>query len=72
MKKRSKLTSLTATLPVRVLTMPEACECLHASRSTIYRMLRRREIPAFRVGSDWRFNIEDLERWMGKSQGLAR
>jgi Helix-turn-helix domain len=29
--------------------------------STIYRLLRRHEIPAFHIGSDWRFNIEEID-----------
>jgi excisionase family DNA binding protein len=32
-------------------------------RFTIYRLLKRHEIPAFQVGSDWRFNIEEIDRW---------
>jgi hypothetical protein len=24
----------------------------------------KREIPAFRMGSDWRFNIESIDRWV--------
>ena len=50
----------------RVLTIPEVSEYLRVSRQTIYRMLRRGDIPAFRIGGDWRFNIEDLEHWIGR------
>lgn len=31
--------------------------------STIYRMLRRGEITGFKIGSDWRFNITDTDKW---------
>jgi excisionase family DNA binding protein len=31
--------------------------------STIYRLLRHNQIPAFHMGSDWRFNIESIDRW---------
>jgi excisionase family DNA binding protein len=47
----------------KVLTVPELCQYLRVHRSTIYRLLRRRELPAFRVGSDWRFNREAIDRW---------
>jgi excisionase family DNA binding protein len=40
----------------RVLTLGEVADYLHVSRATIYRLLKRNEIPAFKVGSDWRFN----------------
>jgi len=43
----------------KVLTIPEVSEYLRVSRQTIYRMLRRRDIPAFRLGGDW--NIPSLE-----------
>jgi excisionase family DNA binding protein len=50
----------------KVLTISEVSEYLHVSRQTIYRMLRRGDIPAFRIGGDWRFNIEDLGHWIEK------
>lgn len=50
----------------KVLTIREVSEYLRVSRQTIYRMLRRGDIPAFRIGGDWRFNIEDLGRWVEK------
>ena len=50
----------------KVLTISEVSDYLRVSRQTIYRMLRRRNIPAFRIGGDWRFNIEDLEYWIEK------
>jgi excisionase family DNA binding protein len=31
--------------------------------STIYRLLKHNQIPAFHVGSDWRFNIETIDSW---------
>ncbi|HSR58476.1 MAG TPA: helix-turn-helix domain-containing protein [Candidatus Binataceae bacterium] len=47
----------------RVLTVKEVADYLHVHQSTIYRMLKRAQLPAFRVGSDWRFNIENIDRW---------
>ncbi|HEY2485725.1 MAG TPA: helix-turn-helix domain-containing protein [Candidatus Binataceae bacterium] len=47
----------------KVLTVTEVAEYLHVHPSTIYRLLRKREIPAFRVGSDWRFNRESIDDW---------
>ena len=52
------------TVKRKVLTIPEVSEYLRVSRQTIYRMLRRGDIPAFRIGGDWRFNIEDLGHWI--------
>jgi len=47
----------------RVLTVKEVANYLHVHQSTIYRMLKRAQLPAFRVGSDWRFNVETIDRW---------
>jgi excisionase family DNA binding protein len=47
----------------KVLTVAELADYLHVHPSTIYRLLRRKEIPAFRVGSDWRFNRESIDSW---------
>jgi excisionase family DNA binding protein len=46
-----------------VLTVKEIASYLRCSRITIYKLLKRREIPAFKIGGDWRFNLEDIERW---------
>ena len=52
----------------KVLTVTELSNYLHIHRWTIYRLLRERELPAFRVGSDWRFNIEMMDEWrLGKT-----
>jgi excisionase family DNA binding protein len=60
----NKRTDIASILEWKVLTIPEVSEYLRVSRKTIYRMLQRRDIPAFRLGGDWRINIEDLERWI--------
>lgn len=47
----------------KVMTVVEVSQYLHVHPSTIYRLLRKKEIPAFRVGSDWRFNRESIDNW---------
>jgi excisionase family DNA binding protein len=51
------------TSPSKVMTVREVCAYLRVSRATIYRLLKEHQIPAFRLGSDWRFNIEEIDRW---------
>jgi excisionase family DNA binding protein len=48
----------------KVLTLSEVSDYLNVSPVTIYRLLKRKRIPAFRVAGNWRFNIEDLALWM--------
>ena len=48
----------------RVMTLNELADYLRVHPSTIYRLLKRRGLPAFKVGSDWRFNSESIDRWL--------
>jgi excisionase family DNA binding protein len=50
----------------KVLTLEEMADFLHVHPSTVYRLLKNRRIPAFKVGSDWRFNQESIEQWVKK------
>jgi excisionase family DNA binding protein len=53
---------------VKVLTVIDLANYLRVHRATIYRLLKNRELPAFKVGGDWRFNIEMIDEWrLGKT-----
>jgi excisionase family DNA binding protein len=58
--------------PAKVLTVREVSEYLRVHPSTIYRLLRQRQLPAFRVGSDWRFNVEAIDRWRSRMEAGAQ
>ena len=47
----------------KVLTVKELCHYLRVHQSTVYRLLKKGMLPGFKVGSDWRFNIEAIDRW---------
>jgi excisionase family DNA binding protein len=46
-----------------ILTVENVAEYLQVHPSTIYCLLKQKRIPAFKVGSDWRFNRESIDRW---------
>jgi excisionase family DNA binding protein len=46
-----------------VMTVRELADYLRVHPSTIYRLLKQKRIPAFKVGSDWRFNREAIDHW---------
>lgn len=52
----------------RLMTVREVSAYLRVDRSTIYRLVRTGRIPAFRVGSDWRFDIEAIDRWTSEQE----
>jgi excisionase family DNA binding protein len=47
----------------KVLTVGELSEYLRVHRSTIYRLLKKGQLPGFKIGSDWRFNVEAIDQW---------
>jgi excisionase family DNA binding protein len=46
------------------LTLAEAAARLRVSTHTVYKMCRTGDIPARRVGRQWRIRIRDLEDWL--------
>ena len=48
----------------KYLTVAELSEFLQIHKTTIYRLLRQRKLPGFRIGSDWRFSLEAIEEWV--------
>ena len=55
----------------KVLTASELSEYLRVHRSTIYRLLKKGQLPGFKIGSDWRFNVEAIDQWR-MQQGAAQ
>jgi excisionase family DNA binding protein len=47
-----------------ILTVKELCDLLRLHPITVYRLARQNKIPRFRVGNEWRFRRDVLERWM--------
>jgi excisionase family DNA binding protein len=54
----------------KVITISELADYLHVHRSTLYRLLKKGQLPGFKIGSDWRFNVEAIDRWR-MQQGVA-
>ncbi len=48
------------------MTAQELADYLRVSLTTVYRMANRKQLPGFRVGSEWRFSIEEVNRWFRK------
>jgi excisionase family DNA binding protein len=49
--------------PKTLMTLQETADYLRVTRSTIHRLLKGNQIPAFRIGRHWRFNLEEIENW---------
>jgi len=50
------------------LTSREVCKLLKISRRTLYRFVKARQIPAFRVGGSLRFLRQDVVRFLSQNR----
>ena len=48
----------------QILTVKEVATYLKVNDRTIYRMAMSGKIPAFRVGSSWRFKSSEIGAWI--------
>jgi len=46
------------------LTLEQIAEYLQMSESSIYKMAQTSKIPAYKVGRQWRFKKEEIDRWI--------
>ena len=47
-----------------IFTIKELAAYLKTSEKTIYRLVSKNEIPAFKVGVIWRFEKSAVDRWV--------
>lgn len=50
----------------RLLTAAEVAEDLRVSTMTVYRLIRRGDLPAVRVGRNYRVRLADLETYLAE------
>lgn len=48
----------------RTLTIKELAKYLNVTERTIYNLLERGELPGFKVGANWRFRKEEINKWI--------
>ena len=53
----------------KLLTTRELEELLQLDRVTIYRLVKDGELPALRVGGQWRFSSEAIDAWLKTQHG---
>ncbi len=51
-----------------ILTLENVAEYLRVHPSTIYRLLKRKQLPAFKIGRDWRFSLESIDQWRADAE----
>ena len=52
-----------------LMTVEEMADYLRVTKKTIYRLLRRGNIPATKVGKQWRFDRDLIDEWLRRKPG---
>jgi excisionase family DNA binding protein len=55
-------------LMANIVTAKEVGKYLKLSESTIYKLAATGEIPGFRIGDSWRFDMEEILKMIGESK----
>ncbi len=50
-----------------LLTLEQVAEYLNVNKFTVYRLLAQKDLPAFKVGNQWRFKRELVDAWLKKN-----
>jgi len=51
-------------MAIKLLTLAEAATILKISKRTLHRMIQHRQIPAFKVGGQWRILESRFQEWV--------
>jgi excisionase family DNA binding protein len=51
-----------------ILTVETVAEYLRLHPSTVYRLLKGKQLPAFKLGREWRLNRESIDRWRVRAE----
>jgi excisionase family DNA binding protein len=54
-----------------LLTTAQVAEYLKVDKFTVYRLVTQKNIPAFKVGNQWRFNKDMIDAWLLKNSNLS-
>ena len=46
------------------LDFKELTSYLKMPKSTLYRMVQQKELPGHKIGRSWRFDREEIDRWI--------
>jgi excisionase family DNA binding protein len=53
-----------------LLTTEQLAKYLKVDKFTVYRLVSQKKIPAFRVGSQWRYKKKLVDEWLKRNPNL--
>ncbi|HWO41823.1 MAG TPA: helix-turn-helix domain-containing protein [Candidatus Eisenbacteria bacterium] len=54
-----------------LLTVKQVADYLKIDKFTVYRLVTQGKLPAYKVGSQWRFNKKMLDRWLRQNLNVG-
>lgn len=52
----------------RYYSMPEIMQYLGVSRDSVLRWIATKEMPAHKVGKNWKFKISEIDEWINSGK----
>lgn len=59
-------------MPEQLLTLEQVAAYLNVDKFTVYRLLADKDLPAFKVGNQWRFKKKLIENWLQKNSNVQK
>ena len=56
---------------LQLMNLANAALILQVSKRTLLRMIQQKEVPAFKVGGQWRFRQAQLKNWLDEKEREA-
>jgi len=56
----------------KLMTAKELSQFLKLSESTIYKLVSNGEIPGFKIGDCWRFELEEIWKLIRESKNITK
>lgn len=54
-----------------LITIQQVADYLKVDRFTVYRLVTKKRIPAFKVGGQWRFKQEMIDSWLMRNSNMS-
>ena len=54
-----------------IMDVDGLCDYLQDSRSTVYKLSQNAEVPAHKVGRNWRFFRDEIDQWLRSRTGAS-
>jgi excisionase family DNA binding protein len=54
----------------KLLTTDQVARYLKVDKFTVYRLVARKKLPAFKVGNQWRFKKKMIDAWLLEHSNL--